>query len=148
MVDPVGASPRLSELEPLVCRLSDDQQLLLRQAMVRQSLFYVSKALPPEGLDEGHRLGCLLAARWLDCPTDEVARDICIWAGGECRDGGVRYFDYPEYFLGPVWVVGATDLDAASHLAARTAPESERGAAVAWQISAVRAIAKGQDPPP
>jgi hypothetical protein len=130
-----------------VGRLSAEQQLRLRQALVRQAVRYVSKALPPEALDEGHCLGCQWAARWLDCPTEEVAQDVCIWAGGECRDGGVRYFDYPAYFLGPVWVLGATDLDAAARLAAETAPESERGAAIDWQVAAVRAIARGQEPP-
>jgi hypothetical protein len=115
---------------------------------VQQAVRCVTKVLPPESLDEGHCLGCRLAARWLDCPTEAVARDVCIWAAGECWDGGVRYFDYPEYFLRPVWVLGASDLDAAARLAAETAPEAERSAAVSWQIAAVRAIARGQEPPP
>jgi hypothetical protein len=139
--------PKLSQAEPLVSRLTAEQQLRLRQALVRQAIRYVSKTLPPEPLDEGHRLGCRWAARWLDCPTEEVARDVCTWAAGECWDGGVRYFDYPERFLVPVWVIGATDLDAAARLAAETAPESEHGAAVGWQIAAVRAIARDQEPP-
>jgi hypothetical protein len=148
MKEQVTGLAKLSQAEPLVSRLTAEQQLHLRQALVRQAVRYVTKALPPEALDEGHRLGCRWAARWLDCPTGEVARDVCTCAAGECWDGGVRHFDYPEYFLAPVWVVGATDLDAAARLAAETAPEPERGAAVGWQIAAVRAIARGQEPPP
>src|SRR5262249_24204253 len=129
-------------------RLTAEQQLHLRQALVRQAIRHVTKALPPEALDQGHRLGCRWASHWLDCPTEEVALDVCTCAAGECWDGGVRYFDYPEYFLAPVWVIGVPDLDAAARLAAETAPESERGAAVGWQIAAVRAIARGQEPPP
>jgi hypothetical protein len=148
MKDPVSEPVRLTEAEPLVRRLNAEQQLCLRQSLVKQAIRHVTKALPPEALDVGHRLGCQWAGRWLDCPTDAVARDICIAASGECWDGGVRHFDYPEYFLRPVWVLGASDLDAAARLAAETAPESERSAAVSWQIAAVRAIARGQGPPP
>jgi len=148
MNEQIRGVPKLSALEPLVSRLTAEQQLRLRQALVGQAIRYVSRALPPVDLDEGHRCGCLWAARWLDCPTEEVAREACIWAGGEFWDGGVRYFDYPEYFLDPVLVLGADDLDAAARRAAATAPESERGAAVAWQVAAVRAIARGQEPPP
>ena len=90
MKDAVSGSPRLSEVEPLVGLLSAEQRLRLRQALVRQAIRYVSKALPPEALDAGHRLGCQWAARWLNCPTEEVAQDVCSWAGGECWDGGVR----------------------------------------------------------
>src|SRR5262249_19240739 len=138
---------KLSEAEPLLTRLTTKQQLQLRQALVRQAIRYVTRSLPPKALDDGHSLGCGLAAHWLDRPTDKEAREVCICAAGECWDGGVRHWDYPEYFLTPVWVIGATDLDAAARLAAEAAPESERGAAVDWQIAAVRAIARGQQPP-
>jgi hypothetical protein len=148
MKEQVTGLPNLSQAEPLVSRLTAEQQLQLRQALVRQAIRHVTKALPPEALDAGHSLGCRWAARWLDCPTEEVARDVCTYAAGECWDGGVRYFDYPERFLAPVWVIGVTNLDAAARLAAETAPESERGAAVGWQSAAVRAIARGQEPPP
>jgi hypothetical protein len=148
MQEPVPGLPKLSEVEPLVNRLTAEQQLRLRQALVRQAIRYVARALPPKELDKGHRLGCLLAAGWLDRPTAKEAREVCTCAAGECWDGGVRYWDYPEYFLSPVWVIGATDLDAAARLAAETAPEPERAAAVAWQIAAVRALARGQEPPP
>ena len=148
MKEQVTGLPKLSQTEPLASRLTDEQQLHFRQALVRQAIRYVTKILPSEALDEGHRLGCQWAARWLDCPTEEIARDVCSCAAGECWDGGVRYFDYPEYFLAPIWVIGVTDLDAAARLAAETAPESERGSAVNWQIAAVRAIARGRELPP
>jgi hypothetical protein len=148
MKEQATALPKLSQAEPLVCRLTASQQLHLRQALVRPAIRYVTRALPPEALDEGHRLGCPWAARWLDCPTEERAQDVCTYAAGECWDGGVRYFDYPEYFLAPVWVIGVADLDAAARLAAETALEFERGAAIGWQIAAVRAIVRGLEPPP
>jgi hypothetical protein len=148
MREQVIGLPKLSQSEPLVNRLTAEQQLHFRQALVRQAIRYVTKVLPPEALDEGHRLGCQWAARWLDCPTEEFAREVCTCAAGECWDGGVRHFDYPEYFLAPVWVIGVTDIDTAARLAAETAPESERGAAISWQVAAVRAITRGQEPPP
>lgn len=138
----------LSQAEPLVNRLSVQQQLCLRQALVRQAICFVTKALPPEALDEGHSLGCRWAARWLDCSTEEVARDVCVAAAGECVDGGVRHDDYSEYFLTPVFVLGASDLDAAARLAVESAPAAERGLAFTWQIAAAQAIARGQALPP
>jgi hypothetical protein len=80
----VPESVRLNQAEPLVRQLSAEQQLRLRQALVQQAVRYVTKALPAEALDEGHSFGCRLAARWLDCPTEAVARDVCICAAGEC----------------------------------------------------------------
>jgi hypothetical protein len=65
MKDQVTGWPKLSEVEPLVGRLSAEQRLRLRQALVRQAIRYVTKTLPPEALDEGHRLGCQWATRWL-----------------------------------------------------------------------------------
>jgi hypothetical protein len=146
MNEPLNEMPKLSQLEPLVSKLNEEQQIHLRQALVRQAIYYVSQRLPPEELDDGHRYGCDRAAEWLENPTAEVAFNVCAWAGGECWDGGVRYSDYPGYFLEPIWVLGATDLDDAARLAAKTAPESNRDAAVEWQLAAVRAIMQGQEP--
>lgn len=105
MKEPLNEIPNLSQLEPLVSELNAEQQLQLRQALVRQAIYYVSQALPPQESDDGHRCGSDRAAEWLKKPTVEVAHNAYIWAVGECWDGGVRYFDYPEYFLFPVWVL-------------------------------------------
>lgn len=146
MNEPLNEMPKLSQLEPLMAKLDAEQQLQLRQALVRQTIHYVSQRLPPEELDDGHRQGCDRAAHWLENPTAEVAFNASAWATGECWDGGVRYSDYPLYFLEPVFVLEATDLDDVARLAAQTAPESDRAAAVDWQIAAVRAIVQGQEP--
>ncbi len=145
MKEQLNEMPKLSQLEPLVSNLNAKQQLHLRQALVRQAIHYVSKSLPPEAIDDGHRYGCDRAAEWLENPTAEVAHNAYMWAVSECWDGGVRYFDYPEYFLFPVWALEG-DLNTAAQYAARTAPECDRDAAVDWQIAAVRAIVQGHEP--
>lgn len=145
MEEPLNEMPKLSQLEPLVFNLNAEQQLQLRQALVRQVIYYVSQRLPPQESDDGHSYGCDRAAEWLENPTAEVAHNAYLWAVGECWDGGVRYFDYPEYCLFPVWAI-EEELDAAAQYAIRAAPESDRNAAVDWQIAAVRAIVQGQEP--
>ena len=115
----------------------------LSAILVRQAIRYVTGL---QGTRRGHRLGCHWAARWLDCPTEKCpGTSAC--AAGECWDRG-RVQTSHRHFLAPVWVIGVTDLDAAARLAAETAPESERGAAVSWQVAAVRAISRGEEPPP
>ena len=145
MNEPLNEMPKLSQLEPLVSQLNGEQQIQLRQALVRQTIHYVSQAFPPEDLDDGHRYGCDEAAKWLKNPTAEVAHNAYMWGAGECWDGGVRYSDYPEYFLFPVWALKG-DLDAAAQCAIRAAPECDRNAVIDWQIAAVRAIVQGQEP--
>lgn len=145
MNEPLHEIPQLSQLEPRVSTLNAEQQLQLRQALVRQVIHYVSQRLPPEESDDGHRYGCDQAAKWLKNPTAELAHNLYMWAVGECWDGGVRYSDYPEYCLSPVWALEG-ELDAAAAYAIRAAPEDDRVAAVDWQIAAVRAIVQGQAP--
>ncbi len=145
MNEPLNEMPKLSQLEPLVSQLNEEQQIQLRQALVRQTIHYVSQRLPPEDLDDGHKQGCDRAAHWLENPTAEVAFNASAWATGECWDGGVRYSDYPLYFLEPVFVLEAADLDDVARLAAKTAPESDRDAVIEWQIAAVQAIMQGQE---
>jgi hypothetical protein len=145
MEEQLNEMPKLSQLEPLVSKLNAEQQLQLRQALVRQTIYYVSQGLPPKESDDGHRQGCDRATEWLETPTAEVAHNAYMWAVGECWDGGMRYSDYPEYCLFPVWAL-KEELDAAAAYAIRVAPESDRAAAVDWQIAAVRAIVQGQEP--
>lgn len=145
MEEQLNEIPKLSQLEPLVFNLNAEQQLQLRQALVRQVIYYVSQRLPPEESDEGHSHGCDQAAKWLKNPTTELAHNLYMWAVGECWDGGVRYSDYPEYCLFPVWAL-EEELDTAAQYAIRVASESDRDAAVDWQIAAVRVIVQGQEP--
>ena len=135
-------------IEALAARMSAAQQLALKQAVVRQAIHYTTRALPPASSDEGHRRGILAASRWLDCPTQEMANDAGLFAMGERWDGGVRYYDYPEYFLAPAWTAAASGAGAAARLALEAVPDAEREAARKWQVAVARAVLRAEDLPP
>src|SRR5262249_9685699 len=51
------AYSRLSQAEPLMNCLTAKPAAPLRQALVRQAIRFVTRALPPEGFDDGHCFG-------------------------------------------------------------------------------------------
>lgn len=141
---PIGSG----DIEALAQTMTSAQRLRFKQAVVAQAIHFVSKLLPPEAKDEGHRRGIRAAVRWLREPSNEVARDVTFLAVGERWYGGVRYYDYPGYFLDPAWVAGETDVCKAARLAVNTASPEEQEAALRWQIASAQAILWGAEPPP
>ena len=157
-------------LQQLLDRLDEQQRLEFKQAVVRQAIFYVEILLPPADEDEGHRNGIISARRWLQEPTAEKAHQAAAGAAGECIDGGVRYFDYPEYFLLPAFVAGAAEVEQAAQFARRAGVKAElyqghfkqivpdeaeeqvvamaQSAALEWQIAVAQAILCAADLPP
>jgi hypothetical protein len=140
-------SAGVNELEALLQAMTPSQKLSFKQALVRQAIYFVSKRLPPEEQDEGHRDGILAATNWLNEPTEEKAQDATLFAASSCWDGGVRYHDFPAEFLDPAWTAGETDVCQAASFAANSAPPSEREEARRWQIASAQAISRGEDPP-
>lgn len=136
------------DVEELVKWMTSAQRLRFKQGVVAQTIHFVSKLLPPEADDDGHRKGIQAAIRWLREPSDEVARDATFLTVAECWDGGVRYYDYPAHFLEPAWAAGETDVCKAARFAVNTAPPAEREAALRWQIESAQAILRGAEPPP
>lgn len=139
-----GTPTGSGELAALVASMSWAQRLRFKQAVVQQAIDHVSKALPPEAEDEGHRLGILAATGWLREPTEREAREVGILAAGECWDGGIRYYNYSEYFLWPAFAAAATDVCEAARYAARAAPAEEQEEALRWQLATARAILRGE----
>jgi uncharacterized protein YjbI with pentapeptide repeats len=136
------------DVEAHVQTMTSAQRLRFKQAVVGQAIHFVSKLPPPEAEDDGHRRGIRAGIRWLKEPTDEVAKDATFLVVAECWDGGVRYYDYPAYFLDPARVAGETDVRKAARLALDTAPPEEREAALRWQIASAQAILRSAEPPP
>src|SRR5687768_5627696 len=89
------------DVEELERWMTSAQRLCFKQAVVAQAIYFVSKLLPPEAEDDGHRSGIRAAIRWLREPTEEMAGHVAALVMAERWDGGVRYHDYPEYFLDP-----------------------------------------------
>jgi len=135
------------ELDELVEVMTVDQRLRFKQALVRQTIHFVSKLLPPEE-DDGHRSGILAAMNWLNEPTEEKAQAANVYGVSECWDGGVRYHDYPLVFLDPAWAAGESDLCRAAGYGINSVPAEEREAARQWQIEAARAVLRDDEPPP
>jgi uncharacterized protein YjbI with pentapeptide repeats len=136
------------DVEAYVLSMTSAQRLRFKQAVVTQAIHFISKLLPPEAEDDGHRSGIRAAIRWLREPSDEVAKDATFLVVAECWDGGVRYYDYPAYFLDPAWIAGETDVCKAARKALETAPPAEREAGLRWQIESAHAILRGAEPPP
>ena len=90
---------------------------------MEETIRIVMPLLPPEDADEGHRGGIAWASRWLADPSDETAKNASFYYAAECIDGGVRYFDYPEVFLGPALVAGADEATRAAYFALLAALE-------------------------
>jgi hypothetical protein len=129
----------------LVKLMSEKQQLSFKQAVVRQTIYYVSKQLPPEELDNGERCFISLANQWLDRPTEENAKKAGMAAIADCIDGGVRYFDYSQYFHAPASAVDSSAYGATK--CALTASGKNSRAAYQWQITAACAILIGTPRP-
>ena len=136
------------DLEGLIAGMTPAQDLLLKMAVVRQSLYYIEQILPSEEDDEGER-GCLTAARiWLADPTPENAQNATWSAAADAIDGGVRYHDYAAIFTEPAMVAGADDARQAIHFAAATIPAGGEQEARQWQLDAALAILQGREVPP
>lgn len=132
-------------LEGLVKMMREKQQLSFKQAVVRQTIYYVSKQLPPEEQDNGERDFIFLANRWLEQPTEENAKKAITAVVFDCVDGGVRYFDYSEYFHAPAEAAGSSTYGATQ--CALTASGNDSRAAYQWQIIAAWAIMNNKEPP-
>lgn len=128
--------------------MTADQRLRFKQAVVRQAIHFVSRLLPPEEDDDGHRSGILAAMNWLNEPTEEQAQAATMYGVSECWDGGVRHHDYPLVFQNPAWAAGEGNLCRAAEYGIHSAPAEEREAARQWQIASARAILRGDEPPP
>ncbi|HEX2489458.1 MAG TPA: hypothetical protein VHR27_08650, partial [Blastocatellia bacterium] len=53
------------DVEELVKWMTSAQRLRFKQGVVAQTIHFVSKLLPPEADDDGHRKGIQAAIRWL-----------------------------------------------------------------------------------
>ncbi|MCP4602302.1 MAG: hypothetical protein GY847_17590 [Proteobacteria bacterium] len=123
---PYVAVPELEgKLKTLLNTMNEHQKLQFKQAVVKQAIHYVEEMFPLEEQNDGHRIGIYRAKRWLDEPTEARAREATIAAAAALRDGGVRYFDYPSYFLDPALAAGADNAWKASRFAVEAGMDAE-----------------------
>jgi hypothetical protein len=148
-------------LDALIKHLSPTQQITFKQAVVRQCVHLLEQRLPAdEPNDQGQYEGVRFGRQWLANPDSVDIQAGMTMAVAEAIDGGVRYHDYHEIFLQPIYVICSTDLLYAAREAVRTASVTAfwepRGAdvyqsaeaAYRWQIEAAWAILRNQPVPP
>jgi hypothetical protein len=128
-------------------QMNQRQKLCFKQAIVAQTIYYVSQHLPHEDLDEGERSFIELANQWLAQPTTENADRAITATIFDRVDGGVRYFDYSDYFLIPAEAAGAENGDDATRYALIAAGEFRQDEAQQWQKTAALNILADRDPP-
>jgi hypothetical protein len=133
-------------LEVLFRRMNASQQLRFKQAIVAQTVYYVSQRLPQADVDLGECGFVEIANQWLEQPTAENA-DLALTATIFDRvDGGVRYFDYSDYFLTPAEAAGSEQGLMATIYAVKAAGEL-LDEAKQWQQAAAYAILADRQPP-
>jgi hypothetical protein len=130
-------------LEVLFSRMTPEQKLCFKQAIVQQTIYYVTQHLPPEDKDDGERRFIAYAQDWIDDPTQENAERANGAAVLDSIDGGVRHFDYSPYFLTPAEAAGAQNAIHATSYALEAAGDRTE-IARQWQIAAAESILQGQ----
>jgi hypothetical protein len=125
--EPIDAEPSpQATLCALLLRLTNENRLLFKQAVVNETIRFVTQLLPPEDADEGHRCGIAWASRWLADPSKENEKNAIHFCAAERIDGAVRYFDYPEVFLWPAMVAGTDEAEIVAHFALQAALDVAR----------------------
>lgn len=133
-------------LDALFNQMSAEQQICLKQAVVRQTVYYVTHHLPPAENEDGQRNFIWAAEKWIDDPTIENANFANAMVAADLIDGGARNRDYPSYFLTPADAAGSSNAILASRHALEAAG-SQSEIARQWQIAAAESILQGQELP-
>jgi hypothetical protein len=122
-------------LEMLFGQMNDQQQLRFKQAIVTQTIHYVSQRLPEVDRDNGERRWIALAQEWLDRPTTENAAKAAVNS------------DSHDYFHTPAQAAAATGYEATTY-ALQAAGEFQQAEAQQWQKAAAWDILADRNPPP
>jgi hypothetical protein len=134
-------------LEMLFGQMNEQQQLRFKQAIVAQTVFYVSQRLPVADLDNGERSFIELANKWIAEPTAKNAEQAALAAVLDRVDGEVRHFEMGEYFLTPAEAAGAESGYDAVHHALKAAGDFQVTEAKQWQMATAWDILSDRTPP-
>jgi hypothetical protein len=134
-------------LAMLFGQMTEQQQLRFKQAMVAQTVFYVSQRLPVADRDEGERSFISLANQWLAGPTPENADKAMIATAFDRIDSGVRNHDIADYFLTPAEAAGAANGYEAAKYALKAGGDFQIVEAKQWQMATAWDILANRTPP-
>jgi hypothetical protein len=122
-------------LKMLFEQMNGQQQLHFKQAIVAQTVFYVSQRLPVADQDEGERSFIALANQWLAAPTPENANKAMVATAFDRVDSGVRNHDMSDYFLIPAEAAGAENGYEAVKYALKAGGDFQVVEAKQWQMA-------------
>jgi hypothetical protein len=134
-------------LEMLFRQMNEQQQLRFKQAIVAQTVFYVSQRLPVADQDEGERSFIALANQWLATPTPENADKALNATAFDRVDGGVRNHDISDYFLTPAAAAGAENGYEAVKYALKAGGDFQVAEAKQWQMATAWDLLSDRTPP-
>jgi hypothetical protein len=117
-------------------QMNDQQQLRFKQAIVTQTIHYVSQRLPLADQDQGERSLIALANQWIAQPTAENVDKAAAASGGQ------------DYFLAPARAAAAATGYEAISYALLAAGEFQHAEAKQWQKAAAWDILADRKLPP
>jgi hypothetical protein len=121
-------------------QMDERQQLCFKQAIVAQTIHYVSQRLPVADRDQGERSFVALANKWITAPTQENV--------DRAASSIDKVKDCSDYFLSPVQAAGAETGYAAIIYALTAAGEFQLTEAKQWQLATAWDILADRNPPP
>lgn len=133
-------------LKMLFGQMNEQQQLRFKQAIVAQTVFYVSQRLPVTEQDGGERSFIALANQWLATPTPENAEKAAI-ATVDQLSGKASSFDVSDYFLTPAEAAGAKNGYEAVKYALQAGGDFQATEAKQWQSATAWDILSDRIPP-
>jgi hypothetical protein len=133
-------------LEMLFGQMNEQQQLRFKQAIVAQTVFYVSQRLPIADLDQGERSFIELANNWIAEPTAKNAEQAALAAVDQV-DGEAKNLSIGEHFLLPAGAAGAENGYEAVFYALKAAGDFQIVEAKQWQMATAWDLLSNQTPP-
>ncbi len=131
-------------LEMLFGQMNEQQQLLFKQAIVAQTIFYVSQRLPIANQDQGERSFIALANQWLATPTPEQAEQAATASDRMGSEVPNATFDY---FAAPAEAAGAKNGYEAIKYALKAGGDFQAAEAKQWQMATAWDILSDRTPP-
>jgi hypothetical protein len=131
-------------LAMLFGQMTGQQQLHFKQAIVAQTVFYVSQRLPVADQDQGERSFITLANQWLSEPTTENAEQAMTATAIDKVASGNHV---SEYFLTPAEAAGAENGYEAVKYALRAGGDFQVVEAKQWQMATAWDILADRTPP-
>jgi hypothetical protein len=134
-------------LAMLFGQMNDQQQLRFKQAIVAQTVFYISQRLPVADQDQGERSFIALANQWLAEPTPENASKALMATDVDRANSKIVTSEIRDHFLTPAAAAGAENGYEAVKYALIAGGDFQVTEAKQWQMATAWDILADRTPP-